>query len=224
MIRFDILTIFPEAVEPYMNSSMLKAAQIGKRAAIFVRNLRDWGIGSHKKVDERPYGGGPGMVFRVEPIVDALKSLKLSKGARVVFFSPAGKTFDSKTAAAWATGSKRIVCVAGHYEGIDERVKKIAKDMGFKVEEISVGPYVLTGGEIPAMIVVDAVLRHVPGVLGHDESLEEKRHGVGVPMYTRPEVFEMGKKKYKVPDVLKSGNHAKIDEWRRKQKMVRNKI
>ena len=138
------------------------------------------------------------------------------KNPLVILFSASGKQFNSKMASDFAKKYKHIVMIAGHYEGIDERIKKIIRNLKLKISELSIGPYVLTGGELPAMIVVDAVSRHISGVLGKDESLEEKRYGVGVPTYTRPEVIKYKNKKYPVPKVLLSGNHKKIEEWRKK--------
>ena len=153
------------------------------------------------------------MVLEVEPVVRAIESAtRGKKKAKIILLSAGGKQFDNKTAKS-LTKYKDIVLIAGRYEGVDERVKKM-----FKVEEISVGPYVLTGGELPAMIMVDAVARQIKGVLGKEESLEEKRYGVGVPVYTRPEEFKYKKKTYKVPKVLLSGNHKEIEFWRKKNK------
>ena len=186
--------------------------------------MRDFSDDKHKTVDDRPYGGGPGMVFKLEPLAKAITSLKLktkSKKTKIILFSASGKQFSSKIASEFAKKYDRIIMIAGHYEGIDERIKKVIQVLGFKFEEISIGPYVLTGGELPAMVITDAVIRHIPGVLGKAESLEEKRYGVGVPVYTRPEIFKWppprrGKhgKKYSVPNVLLSGDHKKIAAWR----------
>lgn len=167
----------------------------------------------HKKVDDKVYGGGPGMVLEIEPIVRAVtKATRGRKNAKIILLSPSGKQFDNKRAKA-LTKYKDIVLIAGRYEGVDERIKKI-----FKVEEVSIGPYVLTGGEVPAMTVVDAVARQVKGVLGKEESLEEKRYGVGVPVYTRPEIFKHKGKEYRVPKELISGNHSKVEKWRKENK------
>ncbi len=218
-IRFDILTIFPEAFESYLNASMIKRARAKKLVDIRIHDLRKFTADKHKKVDDRPYGGGPGMVIKLEPLVRAVSSLKLkakSEKLKVILFSAAGKQFDAKMASALAKKYDRIVMIAGHYEGIDERIKKVLHASGFMLQEVSIGPYVLTGGELPAMVVVDAVSRHIPGFLGKEESLEERRYGVGVPVYTRPEVFTYRSRKYKVPSVFLSGDHKKIDDWRKK--------
>ncbi|MDP3770150.1 MAG: tRNA (guanosine(37)-N1)-methyltransferase TrmD [Candidatus Sungbacteria bacterium] len=221
-IRFDVITIFPGMFSGYLDESIIKRAREKKLVDIRVHDLRNFARDKHKKVDDRPYGGGPGMVLKIEPIVRTIGSiLKFKKfknlKTKVVLFSAGGRQFDQKMAREWAKKYGRIVMIAGRYEGVDERIKKIIKDItGIKVEEICIGPYVLTGGELPAMIVVDAVARHIVGVLGKEESLEEKRLGVGIPMYTRPDVFEYKQKKYRVPKELLSGNHAKIETWRRK--------
>ncbi len=215
-MRFDIITIFPKIFDSYFNESILTRAQENKLIEIKVHNLRDYTEDKHKTVDDSPYGGGPGMVMKADVIVKAIEKVASNKKqetskTKVILFSPAGKKFDNKMAASWAKKYNHLILVPARYEGMDERVKKV-----FKAEEISIGPYVLTGGEVPAMVVVDAVSRQLKGVLGKEESLEEKRHGIGVPMYTRPEVLEYKGKKYKVPPVLLSGNHKKIAEWRNK--------
>jgi len=221
-MRFDIITIFPHMFDSYFNESIIKRAQEKKLVDIHVHDLRKFSRDKYKKVDDRPYGGGPGMVLKIEPIAGALCSILKTMGkkqkTKVILFSAAGKQFDAKTAREWSKKYVRIIMVAGHYEGVDERITKVLQVTSHKLQVISVGPYVLTGGEIPAMIVVDAVSRHISGVLGKLESLEEKRLGVGIPMYTRPEVFIYKGKKYAVPKVLLSGNHKKIEEWRRKAK------
>lgn len=218
MFRFDVITIFPGMFQSWLDASMMKRAREKKLVDISILNLRDFAVGERKKVDDRPYAGGPGMVFKIEPLAKALAKLRLKKKTKVILFTPSGKQFTQKTAQSFAEKEERIVMIAGHYEGVDERIKKIVKDLGLTLEEFSIGPYVLTGGELPAMTVIDAVSRHIPGFLGKAESLEEKRHGIGVPVYTRPEVFEFKKKKYKVPPVLLSGDHQKIGEWKKKQK------
>ncbi|OIO65772.1 tRNA (guanosine(37)-N1)-methyltransferase TrmD, partial [Candidatus Wolfebacteria bacterium CG1_02_39_135] len=173
----------------------------------------------HKKVDDKPYGGGAGMVFKIEPIIRAASSIKRQASRekiKIILFSPAGKQFNNKIAAQLAKNYKHLILICGRYEGIDERVKKVFRGSGFNFHELSIGPYVLTGGELPAMVLIDAVSRQIPGVLGKQESLEEKRFGIGAPAYTRPEVIVWKGKKYPVPKVLLSGNHKKIEEWRKK--------
>jgi tRNA (guanine37-N1)-methyltransferase len=171
-----------------------------------VHQLRKWTTDKHNTVDDKPFGGGPGMVMKVEPFDKALKSLKLKKKTRVILTSAQGKPFTQADAMRLAKYD-RLVFLCGRYEGVDERVAKHLVD-----EEFSIGDYVLTGGELPALVMSDAIARHIPGVLGKGESLEEV-HG-SFPQYTRPEVY----KKWKVPDVLLSGNHKKIEEWRKGQK------
>jgi len=239
-MRFDIITIFPQIFDSYLNESILKRAQKSKLIDIKIHNLRSFTSDKHnkvvlrsirqaqdrhaqgnfearRKIDDRPFGGGPGMVLMAEPIIKAVKKAAKLKKAKMVLFSASGKQFDNKTAGKLFKYDQ-LIFVCGRYEGIDERVKKAIKDLGLGVEEISIGPYVLTGGELPAMVLIDAVSRQIPGVLGKNESIEEKRLGIGVPAYTRPEVFAFGRKKYRVPNVLLSGNHKKIEEWRRKNK------
>jgi len=232
-IRFDVITIFPNIFDSYLNESMIKRARAKRLIGIRVHDLRkfsedksrsrsDRGSSTrwsgHKKVDDRPYGGGPGMVVKLEPLIRAISSLKLkvkNEKVKVILFSASGKQFNAKMASDWAKKYNRIVMIAGHYEGVDERIKKVVSDLGFRISDLSIGPYVLTGGELPALVVVDAVSRHIPGFLGKEESLEEKRHGVGVPVYTRPEIFRWKGKTYLVPEVLLSGDHKKIEGWRR---------
>lgn len=243
-MQFSIITIFPKIFDSYLNESIIKRAQKNKKIKINIINLRDFAlrqapfqglrarqglerqgkrpIYQRQTIDDKPYGGGPGMVFKIEPMIRAIGSiLKLkskNEKVKIILFSASGKQFNSKMASEWAKKYNRIIMIAGHYEGVDERIKKVIQDLGFKFQEVSIGPYVLTGGELPAMVVVDAVSRHIPGVLGKDESLEEKRYGIGIPMYTRPEIFVDHGKRYKVPKILLSGNHKKIDEWRNKYK------
>src|SRR3989338_2133712 len=200
-MRFDIITIFPHIFDSYLNESMIKRARAKRLLDIRVHDLRKFSTDKHKKVDDRPYGGGPGMVIKLEPLVRALSSLKLkmkSEKVKVILFSARGKEFKVKMAADWGKKNDRVLMIAGHYEGVDERIKKVVSDFGFRISDLSIGTYVLTGGELPALVVVDAVSRHIPGFLGKGESLEEKRHGVGVPVYTRPEIFRLKEKIYKV--------------------------
>lgn len=221
MIRFDIITIFPKIFDSYFNESIISRAVKSRKIKINIINLRDFAADKHNTVDDKPYGGGPGMIFKVDVLARALMSIlknyKLPKSKNsVVIFSPAGKQFNSKIAADFAKKYNHIIMITGRYEGIDERIRSVIKNLKFIIQELSIGPYVLTGGELPAMVVIDAVSRHIPGVLGKAESLEEKRYGVGVPVYTRPEVFKWKDKKYVVPKILLSGNHKKIEKWREK--------
>mgnify|MGYP001593464158 CR=1 FL=1 len=228
-MHFDIITIFPDIFSAkngsYLNESILKRAQKDKLIQIKIHNLRDFTKDKHHKVDDRPFGGGPGMVLQIQPIVKAVEFVKSKiknqkSKIKVIIFTPTGKQFDNKMAADLAKKYDNLILICGRYEGIDARVKKVVLDLGFRILELSAGPYVLTGGELPAMVLIDSVSRQIPGVLGKQESVEEKRHGVGLPVYTRPEIFEyppVGGKKYKVPKILLSGNHKKIDEWRKKR-------
>jgi tRNA (guanine37-N1)-methyltransferase len=224
-MTFHIITLFPETIEPYLKSSIVGRAEQKGLVKVKYYNLLDFSSNKHKKVDDRPYGGGPGMVLQIKPIIKALDSALKNKSkskVKVILFSPAGKQFTSKMAQSLASRYKHIVLIAGRYEGVDARLKKIIEDRlsakGGKIDELSIGPYVLTGGELPAMLLVDTVSRQIKGVLGKEESLEERRLGVGVPAYTRPEVFAYRGKKYRVPRVLTSGNHAEIQKWRAKNK------
>ena len=218
MMKFIILTIFPEAFESYLNVSLLKRAQAHELVDIQLVNLRDFGDGPHRSIDDRPYGGGAGMVMRVDIVDKALKSLKLKKGgknSRIFLMTPQGKVFNQKMAKE-LTKYKTIVLISGRYEGFDERIYKLVDG------EISLGDFVLTGGEIPAMAVLDAVARLVPGVVGKSESLTEESFTgdlLEYPHYTRPEVY----KKMKVPAVLRSGDHGKIGQWRKDESFKRTK-
>jgi tRNA (guanine37-N1)-methyltransferase len=215
-MRFDIITLFPGVCEAYTQASIIGRAQKAGYIDIHIHDLRAFSTNKHKTVDDKAYGGGPGMVLQVEPVVRAIEHIKKHasiKRSRVVLLSAAGDQFVDKDARRYARYYDHIILIAGHYEGIDERIKKI-----FPIEEISIGPYVLTGGELPALVVLDAVSRKVSGVLGKKESLEENRLGVGVPVYTRPEVFEYNGKKYPIPPVLRSGDHKKIEAWRLEHK------
>ncbi len=211
-ITFDIITLFPGTVRPYFGESVIGRAVRRGIIGARVHDLRKFTPGPYHKADDRPYGGGPGMVIKPEPLVKIIERLRVGRGVgaktAMILLSASGKKFDDAEAARLARYG-HIILVAGHYEGVDERVKKI-----FRLRELSVGPYVLTGGELPALTVIDAVSRKIKGVLGKEESLEEKRYGVGVPVYTRPEVLAYKKKKYLVPRVLLSGNHGAIERWR----------
>ncbi len=223
-MNFHVITLFPEVCQVYTDASVLGRAQKtekgkgakvrGKKISVVYYNPRDYTKDKHNKVDARPYGGGPGMVMQAEPILKAWEKAvgkkKEPKKVKTLIMSPRGKKFDQAFAKKLVKQYEHIVLISGRYEGIDARVKKI-----LKAEEVSVGDYVLTGGELPALTIIDAVSREVPGVLGTFESLEDQRTTSG-ETYTRPEVFEFKKKKHKVPAVLVEGNHAKIEEWRGK--------
>ncbi len=229
-MQFDIITIFPDIFKSYFKESIIKRAQKNGLIKIRIHNLRDFANDRHRTVDDRPYGGGPGMVVKVEPIVKAISTLTKSKisarggsafggknqESKIILFSPTGKQFDNNIARQLAKNCKQLILICGRYEGVDARAEKVIKNCKLKIENLSIGPYILTGGELAAMILVDVVSRHIPGVLGKQESLEEKRFGPGVPVYTRPEVFTYKKRKYQTPKVLLSGHHKKIEEWRQK--------
>lgn len=220
-MTFHIITLFPEAVRPYLESSIVGRAKKKGLVKIKYYNPLDFTKSKHRRVDDRPYGGGPGMVMQIEPLLRAVQSAKSRlkiQDSKLIIFSPAGKQFTGASARRLAK-SKDILLICGRYEGIDTRLKKIiTENWELKIEELSIGPYVLTGGELPAMVVIDSVSRQIKGVLGKQESLEEGRLGIGVPVYTRPEEFVYRGKKYKVPKALVSGNHAEIAAWRKKHK------
>lgn len=208
-MRFDIITIFPRILDSYLNESILKRAQKKGLIKINTHNLRDFTGDKHKKVDDTPYGGGPGMVFKAEPVAKAVAKIKSKNKSRVILFSLRGEKFSQETAHRLAKYDQ-LIFICGRYEGVDERVAKYVAD-----EEISIGDFVLSGGELPAAVVIEAVSRLVPGVLGKIESLEELKGTYSV--YTKPEIARIDGKKRHVPKILLSGNHKKIDEWRIKQ-------
>ncbi|MDP2650278.1 MAG: tRNA (guanosine(37)-N1)-methyltransferase TrmD [bacterium] len=228
MLHFHIITLFPESIKPYLDASMLGRAQKDKKIKVSYYNPRDFTLDKHKRVDQRPYGGGPGMVLEPKSVLAAAKAaIGRKKNVEVIFFATNGTQFMQNMAKHLAeTGSlsnritklgkggriRHIVLLCAHYEGMDARVPKI-----LKAKYISIGPYVLTGGELPAAVVIDAVTRHVPGVLGNMESLEDLRTA-SPDVYTRPEVLEWQGRKYRVPKVLLSGHHKNIEEWKRKRK------
>lgn len=212
-MKFHFLTIFPEMIESYLGEAMLKRAKDKKLADFAVLNVRSFSKDKHSKTDLRPYGGGPGMVMTPEPILRAFSKLKTKKKIKVIMLSPSGKMFTNVIAKKMAKTYSDVVFICGRYEGVDDRVRKI-----LKAEEYSIGDYVLTGGELPALVMTDAIVRQIKGVLGDQESLEEAR--VASPrVYTRPEVLIYKGKKYKVPEVLTKGDHKKIEEWRKSQKL-----
>jgi len=207
-MKIDILTLFPEMFDGPFSESMIKRAQEDGLVEIKVHNIRNWATDKHNTVDDKPYSGGAGMVLMVEPIFNAINDLK-NKNSKVFLMSPQGKTYTQKTAYSLAK-EKHIILIAGHYEGFDERIRENLID-----GEISIGEYVLTGGELPAMIVTDTIVRLIPGVLGDQNSLKGETHSrkglTKHPVYTRPEDF----KGWKVPEVLLSGNHAEIEKWKK---------
>lgn len=214
-MHFHIITIFPElfGAGSYTDSSLLKRAKDAKIISVQAHDLRDYGAGIYRKVDDIPYGGGPGMVLSVEPIYQAVKAVVKSKAkkTRVILFSTRGKKFTEAVAERLAQ-YENLVLICGRYEGVDERVAKHVAD-----EELSLGNFILMGGELPAMAVIEAVSRFVPEVLGKIESLESIKGSY--PAYTRPETFKPTKnKEWKVPEVLLSGNHKEIEKWRANNK------
>ena len=219
MLTFHIITLFPEAVQPYLDASIIGRAQKEKKIAVKYYNPRDFTTNKFRSVDGRPYGGGPGMIIAVEPILSTIKKIKLKKGgkAKTIIFSPGGKQFDNKMAKNYGQKYTDLILICGRYEGIDSRVKKI-----LKAEELSIGPFVLSGGEVPAMVVVDAMARQIPGVLGNDASPEENRVS-SHEMYTRPEIYIHNNKRYRVPKVLLSGHHKQIDSWKLKEQSLKRK-
>jgi len=218
-MRIDIITIFPKMFKPVLGESMIKRAQNKGKVEIHIHNLRDYSLDKHKKVDDRPFGGGSGMVLNAQPIfraVEDIKSQVRGQRSKVILLCPQGVELEQKVAKRLAK-SKHLILICGHYEGIDERVRGYLAD-----EEISIGDYVLTGGELPAMVLVDCLVRLVPGVLGDRNSLNfESFEGnlLEYPQYTRPASF----RGMKVPKTLLSGNHNKIMEWRKNESVKRTK-
>lgn len=212
----DVLTLFPKMFDAILSESILKRAQGKGKAEIRVHNLRDWTSDAHRTADDKPFGGGAGMVMKVEPVFRALEELKRvasSKGqvagGKVILLTPQGKKLNQKLVKKLAK-EKRLVLICGHYEGVDERVRELAD------AEISIGDYILTCGEIPAMALIDSVVRMIPGVLGHDDSTKFESFEGGLleyPQYTRPAEF----KGMKVPEVLLRGDHKKIEGWRKSE-------
>ena len=209
-MKFDILTLFPEMFDPLKHSIINRASE-ANIININLINIRDFSKDKNKKVDDTPYGGGAGMVMKADVVYDAYESVKDEK-AKVIYLSPQGKTLNHEMVKRLAK-EDHIICLCGHYEGIDQRVLDEIVD-----EEISIGDYVLTGGELPAMVLIDAVSRYVEGVLNKESIKEEsfENNLLEYPQYTRPEVFH-GKE---VPEILKSGNHQKIEDWRKEQSII----
>ena len=221
MITFHVITIFPKIFDSFLKESFIKKAQEKKLIKIKIYNLRDFATDKRKTVDDRPYGGGLGMVLKVEPIYRAVKFIKSkvkSQKSKIILFTPRGKQFNQKMAYSFSKLS-HLILICGRYEGVDERVAKYIADL-----ELSIGPYDLMGGELPAMVVIETVTRLVPGVIGKPEFLKKrvfKKGFIEYPQYTRPEIFSPEKGIYwRVPKVLLSGNHQKIKEWREKHKKI----
>jgi tRNA (guanine37-N1)-methyltransferase len=218
-MRFDILTLFPEIFQGYLTQSLLKLAIQRGLVEIYLWNVRDWAQGKHKSVDDRPFGGGPGMVIMPEPVYDCVASVRqqTSDPGLLVLLTPSGERLTQKVVRELA-GHRRLLLLCGRYEGFDERIR-----LGLQPREISVGDFVCNGGEVPAMVVIDTVIRYVPGVLGDAASVEEESHSepgrLEYPQYTRPRVF----RGMAVPDVLLSGDHQAIARWRREQSESRSR-
>jgi len=214
-MKIDVLTLFPAMFAGPLDESIVKRARDTGLVDLKIHNLRDWTHDRHKTVDDRPFGGGPGMLLKPEPLFEAIESLKREK-TRVILMSPAGRQFNQAIARELVQ-QEELLLVTGHYEGFDERVREKLAD-----DELSIGDYVLTNGALPAMVVIDAVVRLLPGALGDDESSLDESFSHGLleyPQYTRPAEF----RGMKVPEVLLSGNHAEIERWRREQAKLRTK-
>ncbi len=211
-MKIDVLTLFPEMFTGPLDVSMVARARKAGLLDLQIRNLRDWTHDRHKTVDDRPFGGGPGMVMKPEPIFEAVESLA-DERTRVLMTGPAGRKFNQGIARELA-GQEHLLFLCGSYEGFDERVRALAHD------ELSIGDYVLTNGGLPAMVIIDTVARLIPGVIGHEESAADESFSHGLleyPHYTRPAEF----RGMKVPDILMSGHHAEIERWRREQAKLR---
>jgi len=216
-MRFDVLTLFPEIFSGYLGQSVLRLAIERGLVQVNLHNIRDWAKGKHKQVDDRPYGGGPGMLLMVEPVVDCVEAVQaIAEPGHLVMLSPTGRKL-SQSVAEELTGHPRLLLLCGRYEGFDDRVRQILKP-----DEISIGDYILGGGEVPAMVLIDAIVRLVPGVLGDEDSSRQDsfspsaQHGQRIleaGHYTRPREF----RGLSVPDVLTSGDHEAIARWREEQ-------
>jgi tRNA (guanine37-N1)-methyltransferase len=218
-MRFDILTLFPDLFQGYLGQSLLKLAIQNGLVEIHLWNIRDWARGKHKSVDDRPFGGGPGMVIMPEPVYDCVEHVRQQapEPGLVVMMTPAGERLTQDLVRELAT-CQRLLLLCGRYEGFDERVR-----LGLRPREVSIGDFICNGGEVPAMVVVDTVIRYVPGVLGDPESVTEESHSapgrLEYPQYTRPRVF----RGMEVPEILLSGNHQAIAEWRRERSEARSR-
>ena len=214
-MRFDVFTIFPEVFDPYLQSSILKRASESGLVSYHIHNIRDWTTDKHHTTDDEPYGGGGGMVMKAEPIFAAVEDvLGNPPCCPLLLMTPQGRLFNQKTANEFAM-APRLAILAARYEGIDERVRQ-----HLVTDEVSIGDYVLTGGELPALVLIDAITRQLPGALGDSQATLKDSHASGLlehPHYTRPAEF----RGWSVPEVLRSGNHALIEQWRREQSLRR---
>ena len=218
-MRFDVLTLFPEIFQGYLTQSLLKLALDSGLVEIHLWNIRDWAKGKHHSVDDRPFGGGPGMVIMPEPVFDTVEAIQpmAPEPGQLVMLTPAGERLTQSVVKELAA-CRRLLLLCGRYEGFDERIR-----LGLKPREISIGDFICNGGEVPAMVLIDTVVRYVPGVLGDPESVTEESHSetgrIEYPQYTRPREF----RGMTVPDVLLSGNHPEIARWRREQSEARSR-
>jgi tRNA (guanine37-N1)-methyltransferase len=218
-MRFDVLTLFPDLFQGYFTQSLLNLAIQRGLVEIHLWNMRDWAKGKHKSVDDRPFGGGPGMVIMPEPVFDCVAEVqaKTPEPGQLILLTPTGERLTQEVVRDLAT-QRRLLLLCGRYEGFDERIR-----IGLKPREISVGDFICNGGEVPAMVVIDTVIRYVPGVLGDEESVTDESHSepgrLEYPQYTRPRLF----KDMEVPEILLSGNHEAIAAWRKQQSEARSK-
>lgn len=217
-MRFDVLTLFPEIFQGYLTQSILKLALDKKLVEIHLWNFRDWATGKHKQVDDRPFGGGPGMVIMPEPVYACVEAVQAQAPVpgQLILLTPAGERL-TQAVVKDLVAHKRLMLLCGRYEGFDERIR-----LGLRPREISIGDFVCNGGEVPAMVVIDTVVRYVPGVLGDPESVTEESHSeegrLEYPQYTRPRIF----RGMEVPEILLSGNHPAVAQWRREQSLARS--
>jgi tRNA (guanine37-N1)-methyltransferase len=218
-MRFDVLTLFPDLFQGYFTQSLLKLALDRKIVEIHLWNIRDWAKGKHKSVDDRPFGGGPGMVLMPEPVFDAVENVQAkATPGQLILLTPGGERL-TQSVVQELSRQPRLLLLCGRYEGFDERIR-----LGLKPREISIGDFVCNGGEVPAMVVIDTVIRYVPGVLGDETSVADESHNepgrLEYPQYTRPRVF----RGMEVPEVLLSGNHEAVARWREEQSARRSKF
>ncbi len=217
-MRFDVFTLLPEVMEVYLRASVLGKAQEASRLEVCLHNIRDYTTDRHRTTDDEPYGGGGGMVMKPEPVFAAVESVlgERLNTTPVILLTPQGRMF-TQTVARELAGRERLALICGRYEGVDERIRQ-----HLATDEISIGDFVLTGGELPALVIIDAVSRYLPGVLGDEEATAKDSHAEGLlehPHYTRPAVF----RGWEVPEVLRSGDHARIAAWRRKMSLIRTR-